>query len=114
MWKGGLEKEFLNYHNDVNKLRRKWHGCGAIETAEGQKEIVVVGGEDTTMYETTLTTEIFSMEDMEWRMGPDLPEPIQTPVVVQKAETFVILSGRKDGFDDDFTDSIYEFDQVNM
>lgn len=38
---------------------------------------------------------------------------VQAPAVVQRPETFVVISGRKDGNNDEFTDAVYEFDQVS-
>lgn len=60
---------------------RSLHGCGLVENEEEEEggwEVVVAGGNDAG-----LSVEIFSLDRLEWRAGPDLPHPVTDGASVQ-------------------------------
>ena len=96
---------------------RSWHVCGMLD---GTMEVVVSGGQTLSDYHTIgfgdrgylKTTEIYSVEDGTWRMGPELPWSIDEAASVQIGSgTFLVLGGQggEDGYS--ILDKVYEFDK---
>lgn len=65
--------------------------CGTITRDDGETEVVVAGGKSET--EVFKSTEIFSLSDMAWRSGPDLPLAIESATAVQFGDSFLAIGG---------------------
>lgn len=86
---------------------RNGHACGFVKKKNGAKEIVVVGGKSSA---AGASSEMFSVDAMEWRVGPQLDHKIYQASYVQGEESFVVAGGIDGG---DFTwhdGAVYGFD----
>ena len=74
-----------------------------------KNEIVVAGGTDSK------TSEIFNLDTMKWRMGPDFPviTDLYGARAVQYQDSFLIVSGYDRGGRGTYLTSILKFDHVN-
>ena len=76
--------------------------AGLIEKSDGTQEIVVTGG-----YVEPSLSFIFSLETLEWRSGPDLPQPIFSGASVPYGRSFLAVGGLEGATE---TNGIYTFD----
>ncbi len=92
------EQEWIQVDN-MERDRDYDCGCGLIRSETNGKEYVVAGFG---------TSEIFNFDTMSWRTGPTLPYGYGY-ASVQLEDTFVLVGG----YEDDYTDRMYVFDQDN-
>lgn len=59
------------------------------------------------------STEIFSLETMYWRSGPDLPKKLYSMAPVQLGGTFAITGGIDENFGRHSVGDIYQFNKMN-
>ena len=69
--------------------------CGFIQRKNGKNDIMVAAGGRGNI--RTNITEIFSLETMQWRRGPDLPNEIMLSKGIQFGDTMLVVGG--DGSD---------------
>ena len=77
-------------------LGRSFAYCGYAETSDGSKREVVVGGGlgvDGLPLETE-STEIFDLNSLQWRSGPNMPFQMDNGAVVQEDQTFIAIGGK--------------------
>lgn len=89
------------------------HACGLVENGNGEREIVVAGGDaGGTFGSSMVSSEIFSLTNMEWRDGPDFPIDVNGAASVQLSQSFLVVGGFSHG-ESSYLDGIYEFDRLN-
>ena len=102
----GGEYEVSAYIVDINNpldyttlentsVPRGYAGCGMVVRSDGSKEIVLAGSGLDSDNSTAQSSEIFSFETMNWRPGPDLPEPLTGMRGVQLENTFLTVGGER-------------------
>ena len=85
-------------------------GCGVVTLEDGRKEVVITGGGYRIFSETT---EIFSLDAMEWRWGPDFPVRNYGMASVQAGSTFYVLGGCNNYYCDIAYHHVYKYNPVN-
>ncbi len=78
-------------------ISRTYPSCGMIQSEDSGPEVVLLG---------LGTSEIFNLEDREWRTGPTV-ESFDTAGAAQYGDTFIVAGGKSNSF---IRDSIFEFD----
>ena len=112
---GGYQREDVHIADITNLDTVKFHemesthdmgfaSCGFITRTNGVKEILLAAGNS---HGKTNRTDIFSLEDLGWRRGPDLPKERNSSRGVQLEKTILVIGGEgSDG-------SIFKFEPEN-
>ncbi len=76
----------------MEKWRGDGHSCGVAVRANGDREVVVVGGRDGPYRHDVV--EIFSLKTMQWRIAAArFPIQLETGAVVRHRDSFLVVGG---------------------
>ncbi len=77
--------------------------CGLIQNPGNGYEAVIVALQKN---------EIFNFKNLTWRNGPPVPKNFTWAGYTQLSDTFLVIGGKRKG-DDQFSNEIYKFDNIN-
>ena len=90
------------------QLARKEHMTGLVQGTDGSKYLVLTGGYDED-YNSTLSTEVYSLANQTWSAGPDLPQTVRRAETLPYEWSFLMVGGF---LNNTMSDRILYFDPV--
>ena len=82
--------------------KRSYGSCGLTRNPDRGPEVVMAGYG---------TRDVFNLNELRWREGPELPQYLYLSSSVQLEDTFLLLGGWNGGED---TDAIYRYDNLGQ